>query len=56
MPNTKSVSGSLSHMMNVCENLKSAMQRWREAFPINDIGDPSAVIRCIPAGRILVLQ
>ena len=56
MPNRKSVSGSLSHIMKVCENLKSAVQRWRVALLINNIGDLSVVFRCIAAGKILVLQ
>ena len=41
------------------QNLKSAIQRWRVAFPIDDIGDPSAVFRCMAAGStsfIMVLN
>ena len=41
--------------MKVSENLKSAIWRWRVAFPIKDMGDPPAVLRCITAGSILVL-
>ena len=55
MPKSKLVSGSLSQMMKVCENLKSAIHRWRVAFCIHDIGDPSAVHWCTAAGSILVL-
>ena len=42
--------------MKVCENLKIAMQRCMAALPIDDINDPSAVLRCTTAGRSLVLQ
>ena len=46
MPNKMSVSGSLSHMMKVCENLKFAVQRCKVAVPSEDIDNPSAVLRC----------
>ena len=52
MTNTKSVSGSLSHIMKVCEHFKSAMQMQRVALPINYTGDLSAVFWCI---AVLVL-
>ena len=55
MPNKISVSGSLSHIMKVCENLKFVMQRCKFALPSEDIDDPSTVFRCTPAGSILVL-
>ena len=51
----KLVSGSLSQIKKMCENLKSAIWRLEVAFSINDIGDPSNVYRCVAAGSILVL-
>ena len=49
------MSGSLSHMMKVWENLKLAVQRCKVALPKGDTDDPSAVLRCTAAGSILVL-
>ena len=49
------VSGSMSHMMKVCENLKFAMHRCKAALPSDKIDYPSAVLGCTSAGRILVL-
>ena len=48
-------SRSLLHMMTVYENLKSTIWRWRVVFPIKDMGDPSAILRCIAVVSILVL-
>ena len=42
-------------MMKVCENLKLVIQRWKVAFPTEDMGDPSAVLRYTAVGSILVL-
>ena len=56
MPNKISVSGSLSHIIKVYENLKLALQRCNIALPSEDMDDPSAVFRCTPAGSILVLE
>ena len=47
MPNSSSVLGSLSHMMKLCENLKSATLSWSVIIPNAVIGDPSAVFSCI---------
>ena len=55
MPHKLSVSGSLSHMMKVWENLKFAVRRCKVALPSEDIADLSAVIRCTTAGSVLVL-
>ena len=55
MTNEILVSGSLSHIMKICENLTSAMQRCKGALPIDDIDDQSAISRCTTAGSILVL-
>ena len=44
-----SVSGSLSHIMKIWENVKLAMQRCKVAFPREDTDDPSAVCRCSAA-------
>ena len=55
MPNKISVSGSLSHMMEIWKNLKLAVQRCRVALPSEDIYDQSAVFGCTAAGSILVL-
>ena len=55
MQNKIPVSGSLSHMMKVWENLKLAMWRCKVALPSKDIDDPSAVFRCTAAGSISVL-
>ena len=55
MLNRKSGSCSLSYIMKVYKNFKSAMQSWRVTLPIDDIGDPSAVFSCIAVSRILDL-
>ena len=55
MPNKISVSGSLSHMIKVWENLKLVMQRCKVAFPNEDAADPSVVFRCTAAVSTLVL-
>ena len=47
MLNKISVSGRLSHIMKVCENLKFAVQRCKVALPSEDISDPSAVLRLL---------
>ena len=54
-PNKISVSSSLSHMTNVWENLKLAIQKCKVALPSEDSDDPSAVLSCTAAGSILVL-
>ena len=47
---------SLSHIMNVFENLKFAKCKGVQvALPSIDIDDPSAVLRCTAADSILVL-
>ena len=56
MPNKIPVTGSLSHMIKVRENLKLTIQGCKVALPSEDIVDPSAVFRCTAAGGILVLQ
>ena len=56
MPNSISVLGSLSHMMKLCKNLKSAIQSWSVVIPNSVIGDPSAVLRCINVDCIAVLN
>ena len=55
LPNKIFVSGSLSHMIKVWENLKLAMERCKVAFTSKDIVDPSTVFKCTVAGSILVL-
>ena len=55
MPERKSVSGSSSHITKVCNNLKSAIWRWRVVFPMEDMGDQSVVCRLTTAGSIQVL-
>ena len=55
MPNKMSVSSSLSHIIEVCDNLKLAMQRCKVALPSEDTDDLSAVLRYTAAGSILVL-
>ena len=55
MPNKISLSGSLSHMRKVWENLKLATQSCKVALPSEDIDDPSSVFRSTAAGSILVL-
>ena len=55
MPIKISVSGSLSHMTKVWENLKLPMQRCKVALPSEDIANPSHVFKCAAAGSILVL-
>ena len=45
MPNRIPVFGSLSHMMEVWEILKLAMQRCMVALPSEDIDEPSAVFK-----------
>ena len=52
MPNSILVSGSLSHTMKVCENLKSIIQSWSVVIANAVIGDPSAVLWCINFGCI----
>ena len=54
-PNKILVTGSLSHIMKVWENLKLALGRCKVAFISEVIYDPSAVFRCTAAGSILVL-
>ena len=56
MPNSISVSGSLSHMMKLCKNLKSAIQSWSVVISNAVIGDPSAVLRSIDVDCIAVLN
>ena len=56
MPNSSSVSGSLSHMINLCENLKSAILSWSVIIPNAVIGDPSAVFSCIDVTCIAVFK
>ena len=45
--NSISILSSLSHMMKLCENLKSATLSWSDVIPNAVIGDPSAVFNCI---------
>ena len=56
MPNSSSVLGSLSHMLKVYENLKSAIVSWSVVILNAVIGDPSAVFSCINVACIAVLQ
>ena len=53
VPNKISVSGSLSHIMKVCGNLTFAMPRCKAVLPSENIYDPSIILRCTTAGRIL---
>ena len=55
MQKRKLVHGNLLQMMKMYENFKFAIQRLRVTFCIEDMGDPSAVLRYINAGIILVL-
>ena len=55
IPNEISVSGSLSHMTKVWENLKLVMQRCKVVLPSEDVAGPSAVFRFTAAGTILVI-
>ena len=54
MPNSISVLGILSHIMKVCENLKSAIQNWSVVIPNALIGDPSTALRCIDVDCVAV--
>ena len=56
MPNSSSVSGSLSHIMNLSENLKSAILSLNVIIPNAVIGDPSAVFSCIIVACIAVFK
>ena len=56
MPNSSSISGSLSHMMKLLENLKSAILSWSVVIPSAVIGDPSAVFRCTNVVSIAVFK
>ena len=56
MSNKILVSGSLSHIMKLCENKKKSMPRCKVVLPSKVIDDPSAVLRCTTAGSILVLK
>ena len=49
------MSGCLSHMTKVWENLKLAMRRCKVALASEDIDDPSAVFRCTAVGSIMVI-
>ena len=56
MPNSISVSGSLLHMMKLCENLKSAIGSWSVVILNAVIGDPFTVLRCINIDCIAVFK
>ena len=49
------VSSSLSHITEVLESLKLAVQRCKVALPSENIDDPSVFFRCTAAGSVLVL-
>ena len=56
MPNSSSVTGSLSQIMNLSENLKSAILSWSVVIPNAFIGDPSVVFNCINVTCIDVVK
>ena len=55
MLNKISVTGSLTYVTKVWENLEFAMQSCKAAFSSEEIDDTPAVLRCTAAGSILVL-
>ena len=56
IPNSTSVSGSLSHIMQFWVNLKSAILRWSAVIPYVATGDPSAVFNLVVVACIDVLK
>ena len=56
MPNNSSISGSLSQMMKLWENLKSAIRSWSVVIPNAVIGGPSVVFNCTDVACIAVFK
>ena len=56
MPNSSSILGSLSHMMKLWENLKSAILSWSVIIPKVVIGDPFTVFSHIEVTYIAVFK
>ena len=52
MQNKISVSGNLSDITRVWENIKLAMQRYKVVLPSEEINDPLAVLRHTVAGSV----